>query len=427
MPAGPYIGLVDDHHQDWILDMGIPGPDGGKGARYLVLPPGFSGSVPDGHIVAQSPTYKALLAIRAMPTKGDEAGALEALRRVDVYPLANPSAVMVYTDVTNRAIDCTPLRWEDNLEYWRRLHAIINFEPVLDEHRSMYGELAALGIRRGKPFPNASRTHELLESAAKIAAGEMRVESFASRRPDRIAWDDRRWEWIGLVADNASFQTKDCIDLEARDRWFFQAIVTSPAMFRRKAGAGSVYFLAARDADRRVPGRRLGLQADGAAARAGEAVLVDHRLRRGHAVAGTDAAGAGGAAARCRHVRDRRRRNHRDLHRPAQPAGEPRPWIQTTPGRGFFLYLRIYGPEAASLDGTWRPGDLTTVAPAENARANARRGCPGRASEVRVNAAWTPPPAATSRPSFRLAIRRSGPESVAACSSRNARPSAGDP
>src|SRR4051812_7763029 len=27
LPAGPYIGLVDDHHQGWILDMGIPGPD----------------------------------------------------------------------------------------------------------------------------------------------------------------------------------------------------------------------------------------------------------------------------------------------------------------------------------------------------------------------------------------------------------------
>src|SRR5262249_34834397 len=26
MPPGPFIGLVDDHYQGWILDMGIPGP-----------------------------------------------------------------------------------------------------------------------------------------------------------------------------------------------------------------------------------------------------------------------------------------------------------------------------------------------------------------------------------------------------------------
>src|SRR5271170_772151 len=25
MPPGPYIGLIDDHNQSWILDMGLPG------------------------------------------------------------------------------------------------------------------------------------------------------------------------------------------------------------------------------------------------------------------------------------------------------------------------------------------------------------------------------------------------------------------
>jgi hypothetical protein len=37
------------------------------------------------------------------------------------------------------------------------------------------------------------------------------------------------------------------MDLEARDRWFAQAIVTSPAMFRPTAGAGSLYWMSARD------------------------------------------------------------------------------------------------------------------------------------------------------------------------------------
>src|SRR6516225_3486048 len=49
LPPGPYIGLVDDHHQRWVCDMGIPGPDGGKGGKHLILPPGYQGPIPKGY------------------------------------------------------------------------------------------------------------------------------------------------------------------------------------------------------------------------------------------------------------------------------------------------------------------------------------------------------------------------------------------
>jgi len=65
------------------------------------------------------------------------------------------------------------------------------------------------------------------------------VSAFDSDRPDRFAWPDRKWEWVGLVPNAAQFETPMGVDLEAHDRWFAQAIVTSPAMFHRSAGAGS--------------------------------------------------------------------------------------------------------------------------------------------------------------------------------------------
>jgi hypothetical protein len=40
------------------------------------------------------------------------------------------------------------------------------------------------------------------------------------------------------------------------------------------------------------------------------------------------------------------------------PAGQEGLWIKTTPGRGWFAYLRIYGPEQAAFDGSWKPGDF---------------------------------------------------------------------
>ena len=39
------------------------------------------------------------------------------------------------------------------------------------------------------------------------------------------------------------------IDVEARDRWFAQAVGASPEMFLRTAGAGSLYWLGLRDKD----------------------------------------------------------------------------------------------------------------------------------------------------------------------------------
>lgn len=361
VPAGPFIALVDDHHQRWICDMGIPGPDAGKGGTYLVLPPGFSGKVPGGYHVAQSQTYKILIAVRAMPLGGDAKGALEALKQVKISPLSNPSATIPYVDVTEKTLDATPLRWEDNLEYWRRLHAVIDLEPILDEFRPMYGALAALGIEKGKPFAPDERMQAILETAAKLALAQMRVEGFASDRPDRIVWDDRAWEWVGLVPDDANFETKAYLDLQARDRWFVQAIVASPAMFRRKVGVGSVYFLAARDAN--------GAYLDGSRtyklvvpqpvpAKLFWSVTAYDAQTRSQVQAEQDCAVLGSLHDTFATNADG---NVEIYFGPTAPAGHESQWLQTVPGAGFFLYVRIYGPEAASLDGTWRLGDLEPV------------------------------------------------------------------
>ena len=49
-----------------MTDMGLAGRDQGKGGKYLILPPGYDGEVPDGYFVAQSQTYSNWLVIRAL-------------------------------------------------------------------------------------------------------------------------------------------------------------------------------------------------------------------------------------------------------------------------------------------------------------------------------------------------------------------------
>jgi hypothetical protein len=40
------------------------------------------------------------------------------------------------------------------------------------------------------------------------------------------------------------------------------------------------------------------------------------------------------------------------------PAGFERNWVQTIPGKGWFMILRLYGSLESWFDQTWRPGEI---------------------------------------------------------------------
>jgi hypothetical protein len=46
---------------------------------------------------------------------------------------------------------------------------------------------------------------------------------------------------------------------------------------------------------------------------------------------------------------------------PKAPRGQEARWIRTLPGKGWFVYFRIYGPEKPAFDGRWKPGDFERV------------------------------------------------------------------
>jgi len=41
------LGTINDMWFGWIIDIGFPGPDRGEGGKYLLLPPGYDGPLPD--------------------------------------------------------------------------------------------------------------------------------------------------------------------------------------------------------------------------------------------------------------------------------------------------------------------------------------------------------------------------------------------
>ena len=217
----------------------------------IELPPGWEGEVPDGYHAGQSSTFRVLGGIRSLPVGGDGPAAVERLQTVTVRPLDPAVAWQAPTwrDLSPEPQDTTPDRWEENLGYGKALHEVVDSEPPFDGYRGAYGELAALGIAKGRPFAPDARMKAILERAARTASAQLRVQSLAGRRPDRLVWPGRRWEWAALRFENGDFDRPDSVDTEARDKWYYQAIGSSPAMFRRDAKAGSLYWLGLRDAD----------------------------------------------------------------------------------------------------------------------------------------------------------------------------------
>jgi hypothetical protein len=363
LPPGPYLGVINDHHFRWVRDLGLPGDDAGKGGKHLILPPDYTGEVPADYYTARAQTNLVLAGVRALPAGGDMQGALDAQRRVKVYPLAQSATPPAFTfvDRTDQPVDVTLLRWEDKLQYWEKLHKVLQEEPALEEFRPMYGLLAALGIEQGQPFAPDARMQAILERAAKAGRAQMLVAGFASSRPDRIVWPDRKWEWAALRYENGDFELPTGIDVEARDRWFAQAVGVSPKMFLRTAGAGSLYWLGLRDKD--------GAYLDGGKTyklsvpqpvpqQLFWSVTVYDSGTRSQIQTDQDKA----ALRSLVELKDVPTTGATDLYfGPSAPAGKEEGWIKTTPGQGWFVYFRLYGPEGPAFDGRWKPGDFEEV------------------------------------------------------------------
>ena len=83
------LGMIDDHWFNYVGDVGNAGPDRGKGGRFLLLPPGYAGEVPEGYFVFRSATFGNLFFWRGFLVNGDPKPAVESTKKIaKVYPLA---------------------------------------------------------------------------------------------------------------------------------------------------------------------------------------------------------------------------------------------------------------------------------------------------------------------------------------------------
>jgi hypothetical protein len=364
LQPGPLIVCSMDINQRWVADMGLPGPDAGKGGKHLLVSPDYKGPVPTtGYYVHRASSNRQIVGARSLPVNGDVIGAKERLKTIKVYPF--DSAVKwtepKWIDKTGMAQDTTPVGWENNIAFWEVLHSTVESEPSYSGYHDYYGELAALGIEKGKPFKPDARTKRILEEAARVGNAQMRVQSFGDRRPDRTVWKDRQWQWASLRFEDGDFNTQSRLDTEAREKWFYQAVGASPAMFRRDIHAGSLYWLGLRD--------KTGAYLNGGRSyKLSVPLPVPGKLFWSVTVYDTHSrsqiqTSQKKAALRSMFELKDVKGGAAELYfGPTAPAGKQEQWIQTIPGKGWFTYFRIYGPEQPAFDGSWKPGDFEQIA-----------------------------------------------------------------
>ncbi|HEY1775483.1 MAG TPA: DUF1254 domain-containing protein [Solirubrobacteraceae bacterium] len=233
--------VVDDFWFRYVADMGIAGPDKGQGGKYLFLPPGYDGEVPDGYFVYRPPTFTNWAVLRTL-------GGVPAMKQTKIYPLSEgaspkPNEFINVAEVVFNTVHA------NDFSFYEEVNEIVQEEPVeaLDAERA--GQLASIGIVNGQTFAPDDRMRTILEQAAQIGAGMARVIAYAPRDPEASLYGSWKNAFVG---DSYEFLRNGARLLDARTQFHYIATVITPAMAHAQVGAGSAYAYTVQDANGEV-------------------------------------------------------------------------------------------------------------------------------------------------------------------------------
>lgn len=353
------LGPVGDAFFRYVTDFGAIGPDKGKGGKYLFMHDSYKGDIPEGYFVIKTPTYRNVAFFRAFVKDGDIAGAMRAIKeQFHQYPLAkadNPPK-QKFVSLTGKQFNTIH---GNDFHFYEELNAVVQYEPADIFDPQLSGILASIGIKKGKPFTPDARMKKLLAEAAAIGNASARSIVFDSRKKNVYYYPDR--QWFASFVGTHDFMDNGEMILDDRVLWHFIATGVTPAMSTPKMGTGSVYPTAARDSD--------GNYLDG-----GKIYTVtlpspvpmnsfwafttyDGQTR---SLLETDQKTAG-VDSNSRDLKANSDGSYTVWFGPKAPNGKEGNWVQTMPGKSYFVFLRLYGPLEPWFDKSWKPGDFELV------------------------------------------------------------------
>ena len=356
---GPVLGTLDDAFFRFVSDVGLTGPDQGKGGKYLFIGPDYEGDIPKGYFVAKSTTYRHWLLMRVFVKDGDlKASTKELKEGFRCYPLAQankPPKQKVY-NLSGKQFNTIHA---NNGHFYEELNAVIQYEPADAFNPELVGLFASIGIKKGKPFAPDARMKKTLKDAAAIGNATARSITFSPRNKAVYYYPDR--QWYTPFTGGHDFMNNGELVLDDRIMFHYAATGITPAMAMSKVGTGSAYASTPYDAK--------GQYLDG-----GKTYKVtlptpipvnnfwsfmvysgQHR-----SILETDQKSAG-LDSNMPSVKPNKDGSYTVWFGPEAPEGHESNWIQTMPGKSYLSILRLYGPLEAWFDKTWKPGDFELV------------------------------------------------------------------
>lgn len=395
------LGTINDMWFSWVIDIGFPGPDRGEGGKYLIVPPGYDGPLPEGGFyVAKSSTLRVLYAARSFLTNNDPKPTVDLIKRnLKIYPYtpggvgtsiataldgtvrlaANPPVPATkFVEASGKSFNTIP---PSDYSFFEMINANVQDEPAASYDVELAGQLAAIGIVKGKPFNPDARMKQALTEAAALGNATGRVlnwrpsESLGWSYYPGSSWASMLWEGGANFETPPPLFTKEGMfkpfpatgarTLDSRTAFYYGYTLDSPGMIMRIPNVGSQYLMGFLDASKNpfdgAKTYKVTLPPNIPAAKFWSFTLYDNQTRSMLATpqryprAGSQTYPSPAAEASADGTTT-------IYFAPTQPAGVQRGnWIQTDPKKGWFVLLRLYSPLEPFFTKAWRPSEIELV------------------------------------------------------------------
>ena len=338
------------------------------GGKYLFLPPEYDGPVPDGFAVYRPKTCRVWCFLRSSVKDGEVAKAAALVTdNVKVYPLAKIAdpPKMKFVSASGKAFNTIH---PNNIEFYHHLDEIIQYEPLGMLDAETRGLFASIGIEKGKKFAPDERMKEILADGVALGNAATRSIVWYPRYEKNLKgvriYPDTNSSWImGFVGRNVFFNGEDgmTMNTDARVMFHYPYTAVTPAMAAPREGTGSDYCIAYVDAKKQpfdgAKTYKLHIPADPPVENFWAVTVYDTQTRS-MLQTSQKYPSVGGNTEGLKQNRDG---SFTVYFGPKAPKGYENNWIETVPGKSWFVILRMYSPLKPWIDQTWRPGEVELV------------------------------------------------------------------
>jgi len=355
------LGIIDDAWFHYVADFGNAGPDKGQGGKFLLVPPGYKGELPEGYHVARTQTYGNWVVWRGFQVNGSTKPAIDATKaKFRIYPLSKKDTPPTMKFINVSGTEHNTIHRMD-YGYWEEVNETIQAEPATGLDPEIRGLLASIGIEKGKPFNPDARMKKILEEAAKV--GSVTARALTARpRDERFYQYPGERVWTNpFIEGRYDFVLDGATLLDSRIYMHFYATGITPAMAIKNVGVGSQYLIAYLDKEgNALDGSKtfkIHLPPNVPAKDFWSFTLYDNQtrsmLQTDQRFPGIDNLGKG--------VKQNDDGSIDIFFGPKAPQGMENNWVQTVPGKGWNVIFRLYGPLKPFYDKTWKPSDPELV------------------------------------------------------------------